>query len=189
MRTRKQSVFCRRTRGSSKSQAMKALRQELSADGRLDILERVMSYRGGYSQEVCTGGVRDCNLNGFSTTINYTGSTANRTGSLFWEFTRDSCYQRPGTGRRHRRSRRGHNARVPHGRPRELRTSFARRIRMSILNEVHSGNKRAERVAGRGMPSPFLSRTHCPWISTTSTTPRSSSIVRQATSWSILTAK
>ncbi|KAI0747965.1 P-loop containing nucleoside triphosphate hydrolase protein [Daedaleopsis nitida] len=31
--------------------AMKALRQELSADGRLDILERVMSYRGGYSQE------------------------------------------------------------------------------------------------------------------------------------------
>ncbi|PIL23843.1 hypothetical protein GSI_13594 [Ganoderma sinense ZZ0214-1] len=31
--------------------AMKTLRQELSADGRLDILERVMSYRGGYSQE------------------------------------------------------------------------------------------------------------------------------------------
>ncbi|KAH9854069.1 DEAD/H helicase [Lenzites betulinus] len=31
--------------------AMKALRQELTADGRLDILERVMSYRGGYSQE------------------------------------------------------------------------------------------------------------------------------------------
>ncbi|KAI0709033.1 P-loop containing nucleoside triphosphate hydrolase protein [Earliella scabrosa] len=31
--------------------AMKALRQELSTDGRLDILERVMSYRGGYSQE------------------------------------------------------------------------------------------------------------------------------------------
>ncbi|RPD79912.1 P-loop containing nucleoside triphosphate hydrolase protein [Lentinus tigrinus ALCF2SS1-7] len=31
--------------------AMKALRQELSADGRLDILDRVMSYRGGYSQE------------------------------------------------------------------------------------------------------------------------------------------
>ena len=33
-------------------QAMKTLRQELSADGRHDILERVMSYRGGYSQEV-----------------------------------------------------------------------------------------------------------------------------------------
>ncbi|KAL7283261.1 hypothetical protein ACG7TL_002690 [Trametes sanguinea] len=31
--------------------AMKTLRQELTADGRLDILERVMSYRGGYSQE------------------------------------------------------------------------------------------------------------------------------------------
>ncbi|KAI0670538.1 DEAD/H helicase [Trametes maxima] len=31
--------------------AMKALRQELTAEGRLDILERVMSYRGGYSQE------------------------------------------------------------------------------------------------------------------------------------------
>ncbi|KAI1787885.1 P-loop containing nucleoside triphosphate hydrolase protein [Ganoderma leucocontextum] len=31
--------------------AMKTIRQELSADGRLDILERVMSYRGGYSQE------------------------------------------------------------------------------------------------------------------------------------------
>ena len=31
---------------------MKTLRQELSADGRLDILDRVMSYRGGYSQEV-----------------------------------------------------------------------------------------------------------------------------------------
>ncbi|EJF65709.1 P-loop containing nucleoside triphosphate hydrolase protein [Dichomitus squalens LYAD-421 SS1] len=31
--------------------AMKTLRQELSADGRHDILERVMSYRGGYSQE------------------------------------------------------------------------------------------------------------------------------------------
>ncbi|TFK81693.1 DEAD/H helicase [Polyporus arcularius HHB13444] len=31
--------------------AMKTLRQELSADGRLDILDRVMSYRGGYSQE------------------------------------------------------------------------------------------------------------------------------------------
>lgn len=31
---------------------MKTLRQELTADGRLDILERVMSYRGGYSQEV-----------------------------------------------------------------------------------------------------------------------------------------
>ncbi|KAI0807176.1 P-loop containing nucleoside triphosphate hydrolase protein [Fomes fomentarius] len=31
--------------------AMKTLRQELSADGRIDILERVMSYRGGYSQE------------------------------------------------------------------------------------------------------------------------------------------
>ncbi|KAI0637127.1 DEAD/H helicase [Trametes polyzona] len=31
--------------------AMKALRQELTADGRIDILERVMSYRGGYSQE------------------------------------------------------------------------------------------------------------------------------------------
>ncbi|KAI0374726.1 DEAD/H helicase [Pilatotrama ljubarskyi] len=31
--------------------AMKSLRQELTADGRLDILERVMSYRGGYSQE------------------------------------------------------------------------------------------------------------------------------------------
>ncbi|OJT01605.1 ATP-dependent helicase HRQ1 [Trametes pubescens] len=30
---------------------MKTLRQELTADGRLDILERVMSYRGGYSQE------------------------------------------------------------------------------------------------------------------------------------------
>ncbi|KAI9064267.1 P-loop containing nucleoside triphosphate hydrolase protein [Trametes sanguinea] len=31
--------------------AMKTLRQELTADGRLDILERVMSYRGGYSQD------------------------------------------------------------------------------------------------------------------------------------------
>ncbi|KAI0664969.1 P-loop containing nucleoside triphosphate hydrolase protein [Cubamyces menziesii] len=31
--------------------AMKTLRQELTAEGRLDILERVMSYRGGYSQE------------------------------------------------------------------------------------------------------------------------------------------
>ena len=45
---------CFRSLGySAKSQAMKALRQELSTDGRLDILERVMSYRGGYSQEVC----------------------------------------------------------------------------------------------------------------------------------------
>jgi DEAD/DEAH box helicase domain-containing protein len=32
-------------------QAMKTLRQELSAEGRIDILERVMSYRGGYSPE------------------------------------------------------------------------------------------------------------------------------------------
>ncbi|OBZ75158.1 putative ATP-dependent helicase HRQ1 [Grifola frondosa] len=31
--------------------AMKTLRAELTADGRLDILERVMSYRGGYSRE------------------------------------------------------------------------------------------------------------------------------------------
>ncbi|KAG0706339.1 hypothetical protein DFH29DRAFT_995980 [Suillus ampliporus] len=31
--------------------AMKALRQELSADGRLDVLAKVMPYRGGYSQE------------------------------------------------------------------------------------------------------------------------------------------
>lgn len=30
--------------------AMKALRAELTADGRLDILDRVMAYRGGYSQ-------------------------------------------------------------------------------------------------------------------------------------------
>ncbi|THH10272.1 hypothetical protein EW145_g1433 [Phellinidium pouzarii] len=31
--------------------AMKALRTDLSADGRLDVLERVMAYRGGYSQQ------------------------------------------------------------------------------------------------------------------------------------------
>jgi hypothetical protein len=30
---------------------MKTLRQDLSAEGRIDILERVMSYRGGYSPE------------------------------------------------------------------------------------------------------------------------------------------
>ncbi|KAH9946253.1 P-loop containing nucleoside triphosphate hydrolase protein [Epithele typhae] len=42
-------LFCKIRK--SCEMAMKALRQELSADGRLDILERVMSYRGGYSQE------------------------------------------------------------------------------------------------------------------------------------------
>ncbi|TFK54805.1 P-loop containing nucleoside triphosphate hydrolase protein [Heliocybe sulcata] len=31
--------------------AMKTLRQDLSAEGRMDILNKVMSYRGGYSQE------------------------------------------------------------------------------------------------------------------------------------------
>ena len=31
---------------------MKTLRQELSAEGRTDILQQVMAYRGGYSQEV-----------------------------------------------------------------------------------------------------------------------------------------
>ena len=31
---------------------MKTLRQELSAEGRTDILQKVMAYRGGYSQEV-----------------------------------------------------------------------------------------------------------------------------------------
>jgi hypothetical protein len=34
---------------------MKTLRTELGAEGRLDILSRVMSYRGGYSQEACRG--------------------------------------------------------------------------------------------------------------------------------------
>ena len=42
------------------TQAMKTLRQELSADGRMDILERVMSYRGGYSQEVCHRSRNEC---------------------------------------------------------------------------------------------------------------------------------
>jgi ATP-dependent helicase YprA (DUF1998 family) len=31
---------------------MKMLRQELGEEGRLDVLERVMAYRGGYSPEV-----------------------------------------------------------------------------------------------------------------------------------------
>ena len=31
---------------------MKTVRAELSAEGRMDILDRVMSYRGGYSREV-----------------------------------------------------------------------------------------------------------------------------------------
>ena len=32
---------------------MKILRAELTAEGRIDILQQVMAYRGGYSQEVC----------------------------------------------------------------------------------------------------------------------------------------
>lgn len=42
-------LFCKIRRACEL--AMKALRQRLSAEGRLDVLEKVMPYRGGYSQE------------------------------------------------------------------------------------------------------------------------------------------
>ncbi|KAI0736617.1 P-loop containing nucleoside triphosphate hydrolase protein [Fomitopsis betulina] len=42
-------LFCRIRK--SCELAMKALRAELAADGRQDILDRVMAYRGGYSQQ------------------------------------------------------------------------------------------------------------------------------------------
>lgn len=94
-------------------QAMKALRQELTADGRLDILERVMSYRGGYSQEV---GLPLAEIERYLTIPAALGSPQNRTRSLLRQLTWNRSYQCAGTGRRHRRLGRGDHVGLPYGR-------------------------------------------------------------------------
>lgn len=94
-------------------QAMKTLRQELTADGRLDILERVMSYRGGYSQEVC---FKLAEIERYLTIPAALGSPQNRTGSLLRQLTWNCSYQCAGTGRRYRRLGRGYYVGLPYGR-------------------------------------------------------------------------
>lgn len=59
---------------------MKSIRTELSSEGRLDILEKVMSYRGGWNKITCLKLKLKSTPRVFTT-----GSPPNRERSILWK--------------------------------------------------------------------------------------------------------
>ncbi len=156
---------------------MKTLRQELSADGRLDILDRVMSYRGGYSQEASqvSCGVPIRLLNHISLQDRRRIEREAFSGNLLGIVATNALELGVDIGVL--------DAVIMLGFPMGGLASFVSAFTRQVHAKSHTfrGNKRDERDAAREMRLPSSSQTHCPWINITYTIPRSYSIVRRVT--------
>lgn len=140
---------------------MKTLRTDLSSEGRLDILERTMPYRGGESLKKAYRTINnDCDRVlsrglslqvfivriGIDTLTADTGPTPDRTRCLQWASSWHSGYKRVRTRSRYRCSRCGHHAWFSHDYcklcKRETSISIARK-----LTDLHRCNNPGEQVA------------------------------------------